>query len=90
MQVVERDWGCLFDPNPIVRGVARLNNQTARARTDRTLVVYASFSTTREYFNFLPPLEENSSFIRRVLVMVRSICDQHAAASYGAHMSLSA
>ena len=25
-------------------GVTRLNNQTARARTDRTLVVYASFS----------------------------------------------
>ena len=45
MQVFRRDWVRLRSKFDLEVRVARLNNQTARARrTDRTLVVYASFS----------------------------------------------
>ena len=50
-------------------GVTRLNNQPARVRTDRTLVAYASFSATREYFNFVPLVEQN--IVYSSVVMVR-------------------
>ena len=45
MQVFRRDWVRLRSKFDLEVRVARLNIQTARARrTDRTLVVYASFS----------------------------------------------